>query len=157
MNKALGDRAVLLNDRRVPHTRGNIDHLAVAPSGVWVIDAKRWDGMVELRDVGGWFRTDYRLYVKGRDRTKTLQNMAWQVDAVRSALAEFAPEVPLYAALCFVEAEWRLFAKPFTIEGVRVSGPKSLGAVIAEEGPLGTDEVLEVASELARAFPSKGN
>jgi hypothetical protein len=37
----LGDTAVLLHDRKVPRTRGNIDHLAIAASGVWIIDAKR--------------------------------------------------------------------------------------------------------------------
>lgn len=46
----VADRAVLLNDRRVPGTRGNIDHVAVAPSGVWVIDAKRYKGLIELRE-----------------------------------------------------------------------------------------------------------
>jgi hypothetical protein len=155
MTKALGDTAVLLNDRRVPNTSGNIDHIAVASSGVWVIDTKRWDGLVELRDVGGWFRTDYRLYVKGQDRTKTVRNMSWQIDAVKSALAETGIDAPLHAALCFVEAEWRLFAKPFTLQGVRVSGPKSLAAIIAENGPLDRDRVMAVASRLADALPSK--
>ena len=123
--------------------------------GVWVIDAKRWDGLVELRDVGGWFRTDRRLNVKGRDRTKTVQNMGWQLEAVRNALAGVEVEVPVHAALCFVEAEWRLFAKPFVLQGVRVSGPKSLGAAIAEQGPLGLEDVMEVASRLTVALPSK--
>jgi hypothetical protein len=38
--REVGDRAVLLHDRKVPRTRGNIDHIAIAASGVWVIDAK---------------------------------------------------------------------------------------------------------------------
>jgi Nuclease-related domain len=33
LRTALGERAVLLHDRKVPGTRGNIDHLAVAASG----------------------------------------------------------------------------------------------------------------------------
>ena len=40
----VGDRAVLLHDRKVPGTRDNIDHLAGAASGVWVIDAKNYKG-----------------------------------------------------------------------------------------------------------------
>jgi Nuclease-related domain len=35
------DDVIFLHDRRVPHTRGNIDHIVVAPSGVYVVDAKR--------------------------------------------------------------------------------------------------------------------
>lgn len=44
--RTVGDHAVLLHDRKVPRTRGNIDHLAVAASGVWVMDAKNYRGLV---------------------------------------------------------------------------------------------------------------
>ncbi len=155
MSQALGDRAVLLHDRKVPGDRRNIDHLVVAASGVWVIDTKRWSGLVELRDVGGWFRGDRRLYVKGRDRTDAVDGMIWQVEAIRRALCGIAMDVPLHAALCFVEAEWKLLAKPFELRGVRVSGPKSLSVAISEAGPLELDQVMEVATTLAAALPSK--
>ena len=32
----------VLHDRRIPGTRANIDHIVTGPSGVWVIDAKRY-------------------------------------------------------------------------------------------------------------------
>lgn len=53
LERKLGDAVVLLHDRRVPRTRSNIDHLAVASSGVWVVDAKNYQGRVERRGVGG--------------------------------------------------------------------------------------------------------
>ncbi len=87
LTEKLGSRAVLLHDRKVPKTRGNIDHLAIAASGVWIIDAKRDAGKVETRDVGGLFRSDHRLYVNGRDRTKTVDGLDWQVNAVRASSA----------------------------------------------------------------------
>jgi hypothetical protein len=34
--RELGDAVVALHDRQVPGTRSNIDHLFVAPSGIWV-------------------------------------------------------------------------------------------------------------------------
>ena len=158
MNRALGDRAVLLHDRRVAGTRRNIDHLAVAASGVWVIDTKYYKGIVELRDVGGWFKTDRRLYVNRRDRTKDVQGLEWQLDAVRAVLASIPIAVPLHGALCFVDAEWRLFAKPFTLNGVRVSGPNSLSAAVAEAGPLSTTRSLRLPGTSPppyRASPAK--
>jgi hypothetical protein len=88
MRSALGDRAVLLHDRQVPGTRGNIDHLAVAASGFWVIDTKYYKGLVELRDVGGWLKTDHRLYVNGRDRSKAVEGLSWQLDACVLRLPE---------------------------------------------------------------------
>jgi hypothetical protein len=148
---ALGDRAVLLHDRKVPRTRGNIDHLAVASSGVWVIDAKHYSGLVEHRDVGGWSKTDMRLYVGGRDRSRIAAAMGWQVDAVRNALDGAA--VPVTASLCFIEAEWKLLAKPFRYDGVWVTWAKKLVELIAKDGPLTIAEVSSVANRLANALP----
>lgn len=122
--KHLGDSSVILSDRRAPRTRGNIDHLVIAPSGVWVIDAKNYSGLVEQPDVGGWFKVDRRLYVGGRDRSKALDGLTWQVEAVTTALQEC--RVPVSPAVCFTDAEWRLFAKPFDLRGVFVSGLNAL-------------------------------
>lgn len=149
--RAVGDCAVLLHDRRVPGTRGNVDHLAIASSGVWVIDAKHYKGLVEQRDVGGWFTTDKRLYVAGRNRTSLAEGLGWQVAAVQRALGE--SWVPINAALCFIEAEWKLFAKPFKQDGVWVTWAKKLAEMIAEPGPLTTEGVTEVADRLAIALP----
>jgi Nuclease-related domain len=91
LNAAVGDLGVVLHDRRVPGTRGNIDHLVIVPTGVWVIDAKTWSGKVECREVGGWFRTDERLFVGGRDRSKAVEGMSWQVDASGARAARWRP------------------------------------------------------------------
>src|SRR5262249_46069604 len=48
----IGDVTVL-HDRRVPGTRGNIDHIVIAPSGVFVIDAKLYTGLIQVRNRGG--------------------------------------------------------------------------------------------------------
>jgi len=45
-----------LHDRRIPHMRSNIDHIAIGPAGVYVIDAKRYVRQrVEVRRFGGLF------------------------------------------------------------------------------------------------------
>lgn len=142
---------MLLHDRKVPGTRGNIDHIVVAASGVWVIDAKAYDGRVERRDVGGLFKTDMRLYVRGRDRTKLAENLGWQIDAVEVVRGEL--ETPVSAALCFVEADWRLFAKPFQVDGVWITWPAKLVEMIEAPGPLSADQVREIASRMASALP----
>jgi hypothetical protein len=58
---------IALHDRRVRGTRGNIDHIVIAPPGVFVVDAKHMDGLIEIRDYGGLFRRDLRLTVGRRD------------------------------------------------------------------------------------------
>lgn len=153
LQRDVGNRGVLLNDRRVPRTRGNIDHIVIAPSGIWVIDAKNYRGLVERKNKGGLFRDDYRLYVNGRDRTNRVEGLGWQIKAVRTALADL--EVPITAALCFTDSEWRLFAKPFPIQGVWVAWEKALVEMIGAPGPLNSDEVLEIGASLAQALPPK--
>jgi hypothetical protein len=47
-------RFVVLHDRRPPGARGNIDHLVVGPSGVWVIDSKARRAVVSVRRGHVW-------------------------------------------------------------------------------------------------------
>jgi hypothetical protein len=50
------DAVTVLNDRRVPGSRGNIDHVVVGAAGVYVIDAKRYqNAVVRIRRSGGLF------------------------------------------------------------------------------------------------------
>jgi hypothetical protein len=113
---------VVLHDRRIPGTRANIDHIAITRSGaVWAIDAKNYSGKVRRIDKGGWFSSDPRLYVGRRDCTKLLHGMAKQVEAIRAALGEAVIRefgVRVRPGLCFVAAQWSLFAKPFDLGGV---------------------------------------
>ena len=150
---SVGDRAVLLHDRRVPKTRGNIDHLAVSSNGVWVIDAKNYGGLIQRRDVGGWLKVEHRLFVGGRDRTKIIDALSWQLDAVRSALG--TEQVPIQAAVCFTDAEWGWFTKPFELRGVLVTGPRTLAKRISESGALDPECVRRVAANLSHALPAK--
>jgi hypothetical protein len=124
----------VLHDRRIPGSRANIDHLVIAPTGVWVVDAKRYlNAKIERRDVGGWFKTDLRLYVGGRDRTKLIAGVHKQTALVADALRQAGyPEVPVQGALCFVDIETGWFAKPFQIDGVTVTWRKHLMTPILE-------------------------
>jgi Nuclease-related domain len=142
--------AVVLHDRRVPGSVANVDHLFVARSGVWVIDAKRYRGQVKRRHRGGSFRADVRLYVGGRDCSKLVEAMHQQVAIVSRALQD-ATNVPVHPVLCFTEAEWSLFAEPFTIDGVLVTWPKELTKRIAKANGHGVP-VPGLAARLANGL-----
>lgn len=118
----------VLHDRRLPRSKANIDHLVIAPAGIWVIDAKRYlSGKLERRDVGGWFTTDLRLYVGDRDKTSLVDGVQKQIDKVRGSLADTRFEaVPVHGALCFVEVRHGWFAKPFELRGIAVTWRKHL-------------------------------
>jgi hypothetical protein len=124
-----------LHDLLRPGSQANIDHLAVTPSGIWVIDAKRYAGEVAMRDVGGGFSTDVRLFVGRRDRTKLVTAMSKQVAVVRTAVGPDWADVPVRPMLCFVAAEWRRFAKPFELDGVLVTWPGAARELLIRPGP----------------------
>ena len=110
---------VLLHDRRMPSGRGNIDHLTVGPSGVKVIDAKRYRGRIDVECRGGLLRArTEHLIVGGRERTKLVDGVIAQAEAVRQVLAA-GPHVtvPVQAVLCFIDGDWPLLGR-LEIRGV---------------------------------------
>ena len=151
LSRAVGNGGVMLHDRRIPGTRANLDHLAIVPSGVWVIDAKHYGGRVERRKVGGWFTEREALYVGRRDRSSLLASARRQrADVVRRV----PPDVPVRAVLCFTGVELTLFARPFELEGVLVSWPKALANALIAPGPLEAEARYGLALTLAGAFPA---
>jgi hypothetical protein len=143
---------IALHDRRIPGTKANIDHIAVTPWGVWVIDAKRYlNKRPDIVTEGGFLGiggTD-RLTVGGRKRDNLVDGMLWQLEKVRSALGETAS---VRGALCFVEADWPLIGGHFSVRGVRVVWPRRLPKELLQTVPP-TIDAEAVARALASAFP----
>ncbi len=155
--KALADVEGIrvLHDRRVPGTRGNIDHIVVAPGGVFVVDAKRYEGTIRVRDVGGLFKRDERLYVGRRDCSGLAENMTWQVEAVEQALASVQPTPPVTPVLCFVRGEWPLLFPPDSYRGVRLEGTGSITKLLLRDQLLNDQAIGRVVNVLSRNFPPR--
>jgi len=143
----------VLHDRRIPRSRANIDHIVVAPYGVFVIDAKNYKGRVERRDRGGLFSTDYRLYVGGRDKTQLVVGMQKQAEAVRVALGVPPEEIPIVQTICFVAADWSLWARPIQFDAVQVLWPRALLKQMRLEGPVSRSAIPEIERRLGLALP----
>lgn len=155
---ALADLAevVVLHDRRVPGTRGNIDHIVIARSGVFVVDAKFWKGTIKIRHRGRLFRSDKRLYVGSRDGSDLADKMGWQVEAVSRALEVAGlPDAVVTPVLCFVKGEWPLLFPPDSYRGVRLEGLGSLRKLVSSTGVLDRDRIDRVSRALAAALPPK--
>jgi hypothetical protein len=138
----------VLHDRRIPGTRANIDHIAITRAGIWVIDAKRYQGRPQLQIEGGILRPRVEKLVVGRrDCTNLVEGVLRQVDLVRDA----AGRLPVTGALCFVEADWPLVGGGFATRGVHVVWPKRLVKLLggASEGPV---VVADVRAALASRF-----
>jgi hypothetical protein len=153
LRRDLGDRAIMLDDRKVPGTRGNVDHIVVAASGIWVIDAKSYKGRVERRDVGAWRTVDERLFVNNRDQTKLANAMGWQIVAVEAALTKAGFEgVPIHSALCFTDSDWGLFKKPFQINGVWVVWAQKLVEMVLAPAELRVMDIQRLAAAVGTSL-----
>lgn len=152
---AAGGAGVVLHDRRKPGSRANIDHVAVTRSGVFVIDSKRYKGKVEAGSTGGWFSTDTRLRVSGRDQTKLTAGVSDQVAAVRSVLAYLWPDQARPAVqgmLCFVDADWAWLTKPFKVNDILVAWPAATVKILDRPGPWDPPRSLESVPPWPRSF-----
>lgn len=148
--------AIVLHDRRMPRSRANIDHLAVAASGVYVIDAKRYKGTIEVRKpIFG----EPRLLIAGRDQTKLVDGLTRQREAVRAALAATAPAMPVHACFCFVNPDKQAggsglpLLRTLRIDDFLLLYPRKLAKRLNAPGALSAESRREVAELLTTAFP----
>lgn len=148
------DRVRVLHDRRIPRSTANIDHIAIGPTGIYVIDAKRYKGRPDLRVQGGLFSPRTTTLVVGRrDCTKLVAGVHKQVDLVRAALEPLGPDLQVRGMLCFVDADWPLIGGSFSIDGVDVLWPKKAAQILNGAGPLTDDRIDEIHRHLATTFP----
>lgn len=129
-----------------PPQRANIDHIAVVPSGVWVIDTKRYRGRVRRGRPPGR-RT---LVVNGHDRGALLAAARHQGALVEAVVR---PGVAVHAVLCFADGEWDCFARPARIGGVTVTWPKALVRALAGPGPVEPDVRVALAGPDCAGVP----
>ena len=158
LERIAGPELRVLHDRRIPRTRANIDHLVICPSGVFVVDSKRYvDRRPGLRVEGGILRPRVELLmVGGRDRTNLVDGVDKQVGLVRAALAD-QPDIPVRGILCFIDADWPVFGGDFMVRDVGVLWPKKLSKLLTAPGPLAADRIAELQWQLHEAFPRSKN
>jgi Nuclease-related domain len=144
-----------LHDRRIPGSRANIDHLLVAATGIWVVDAKWYQGLIKREYRGSVFSGHNVLSVRGRDRSSLIQGVHKQVEAVgRSLQDEIISEAPpVRGVLCFVDGDWGWRMRPFSIDEVIVTWPKALRAALRAEGSIQSDARSHLADALGSWFP----
>jgi hypothetical protein len=141
--------AIVLYDRRMPDSRANIDVLAIAPTGVYVIDAKAIKGKVR---VARPLLSAERLLIEGRNRTKLIDGLERQISAVRDALSAAGhPDVPVRGALCFTKAELPLLGTR-KIRGHRLLGRRALAKTLNSKGALTSTTIDALAQALAGAL-----
>ena len=123
---------------------------------MFVVDAKNYEGRIEIRNHGWFLRPDERLHVGRRDCSALADKMGWQVAVVEKVLqaAGLEPMPPVTPVLCFVDGDWPLIAPPDVFRGVRLESTRSLGKRLVGE-VLDDAAVVCLTRILAAAMPPK--
>ena len=111
---------VILHDRKIPGSKANIDHVAIGPAGVFVIETKNYKGEVKARGD--------ELFIAGRRRTSIVEQTWREAVAVQGVLAEHMARlaIDVVPVLCIhgSQVPWA------TVQGVRIVGPNGLRKLI---------------------------
>ncbi len=135
LERELGEIALVLHDLRVPGSRASIDHVVVAPSGVWVVDSN--------------WQCDLPLDRDSLDQATSVDEVERLVGVVANAVGSRSTELPIRAALCFPAENWGGDPRAFSIEGVLVTYPTDLVERVRAAGPLDEETMGWVAARLA--------
>ncbi len=151
-----GTGVYLLHDRRAPgRISANIDHIAVGPGGITVIDAKALNGKVSVESVGWLFGPPRRrLRVNGSDRTRLIYGVRAQAEGVRSLLAQHGVTTEVRCALCFANVNGLPWFRHLDVEGVPVDGPRRIAKLANRPGSLPPQEVRRLVRLLAKSLPA---
>ena len=144
----------LLHDRRIPgRGKANLDHLAVGPGGVTVIDSKTHRGEVRVERVGGLFSDRHSiLKIGGRDQTRLIDGVERQVDLVAAALSRAGfGDLDVRGALCFPDPDG-LPLRQLSVRGIAIDGPRPIAKLARRAGPLSDDQVDQLAQQLDAIF-----
>jgi hypothetical protein len=142
-----GYEVKLLHDRRVPgQGNANIDHLAIGPGGVTVIDAKTHRGKIRVDRVGGLFCARRSvLTIGGRDRTRLVDGVERQVELVRTALSRVGDDqVDVRGALCFTHVNGLPSLAQLIVREIIIDGPKPVAKLARRPGPLQPETINRI-------------
>ncbi len=143
--------ALVLHDRAMPGRSANIDHIAVAASGVYVIDAKHYSGEPRVDTIhGSGDSPTRRLHVGHDDRTELVDSVRWQtrlVEALVDGAVNGDRAVHVHGLLCFVGATWGI-TNGFLVHGVGVTSPDRLAELVGSPGPIPPARIAAIHAHL---------
>ncbi len=141
---------VVLHDRKVPGYGGNLDHVAIGPTGVWAIETKNVAGRAEIDGDS--------LRIRGYRQDKMVDQVYREAAAIQVALRESLEHhrLTVTPVICLHRAELPWFNK--TVRGVRLASGRQLVRLLRAGDPrLTPDDVQRLAGVAGRLLPPARN
>ena len=133
---------VVLHDLAVPGSRANLDHLAIGPGGVFVIDSKQYRGRLQLDPSGQLWHGRYPL-------TPTLRAVSWEADQAAQVLPDPGVAVVPIVAVHSAQVPWG----KVVVEGVPVVAARCLPSRLRQlPAVLGPERAVWLAGQARVRF-----
>jgi Nuclease-related domain len=133
----------IFHDLAIPGSAANLDHLVVGPTGVFVIDSKRYRG--HLHYSAG------RLWHGRRPLDRTLDTLWWEATQAAETLG-FGPDLHIYPVLC-VHVARLPWLRELLVDGIPVLAASALRpALQTTRQALSPEQVELVAAHVHASF-----
>jgi hypothetical protein len=132
----------ILHDLAVPRSRANLDHLAIGPGGVFVIDSKQYRGRLQLDSFGELWHGRYPL-------AATLRAVEFEADQAAQILPDPGVAVVPIVAVHGAQVPWG----KVVMNGVPVVPARRLPSMLRElPAVLGPERVVGLADQARVRF-----
>jgi Nuclease-related domain len=134
----------VLHDRALPGTNANLDHLVIAPGGVFVVDSKYWTGRVVA--------AHGRVYYRGEDLATLLAPVGAEARAVTRCLGVVPAVLVCVHGTTLPGGRLRVPLTDGTVAMV-IEARDLLGTLTGGDQVLGDGQVRRLAAQARRALP----
>jgi hypothetical protein len=133
---------VVLHDLAVPGSRANIDHLAIGPGGIFVVDSKQYRGRLKLDPSGRLWHGRYPL-------ASTLQAVSFEADQAAQVLPDPGVVVVPIVAVHGAQVPWG----KVVMNGVPIVPAQRLPSMLRQlPAVLGPERVVDLADQARVRF-----
>jgi hypothetical protein len=146
----------VLHDVRLPGTTHTLDHLVVAPSGIWLIDTARITGRLTRRDVGTRQDPVFQLLLDGVNQT-SLVDPRGILRQTHHTIAAMQLDVEVQTAMCLIDTTWPISARPFTVHNHWITWPRALTDKIRSSGLVTIRTAHDIAHAIAEQQTNAAN
>ncbi len=130
----------LLHDIWLP----GVDHLVIAPSGVWVVGVHHDHGRIELRKP---LFAPASLRIGEQDRTTLVRELDEQAAVIEKTVQEHLPGTPVRGVLCLPDADLPHLGT-LSLDGTLLLSPKALVRRVNGSGGVSAAEARALAALL---------
>lgn len=138
----------VLHDRSIPGSKANLDHLAIGPGGVWVVDSKYWNSPHSRVNVHRG-----KLYYGRRRQDRAVDTAAWEAERAAAALTSATRRDVSVETVLAIHGARPWFSARFRAAHA-MAAPRLVAFLARRPTVLSAGEISSIAAAAETALPS---